>query len=546
MRVASSRSLGNDDTTLDRPPTRGNGDGRGGRHTTTARSRNRIVVTGVAVLVVAGVVIGILNPFASTRAPGIGISYSTTAVVRRSLSSQTQVNATLGYAGSYTVNLPSGTSSQGLSQAQQAVSNDESALATAQAGANAQADALSATAAQQQLGADQQTLASDQAALQSDQSVLQADENKQATDCSGGSAGSACSADQQRVGQDQQKVGQDQQAVSHDQIALAQAQQKQSQDATQIHNEITADQQKLADDQAALASAKEQATIPTAPFSELPHVGQVVSQDQTLYKLGSTPVVLLYGSTPATRNLFLGENGLDVAELNADLRTLGYSSAPDGDTFTDGTATAVSAFEAHVGVAQTGNLPLGQVVFLPTAARVTAVSAILGGMAQPGGAVLTATSTTRQVMIALDATLQASVKVGDPVTITLPNQSMTPGVVTYVGTVATTSSGSGGGGNSTPTIQVDVTPTDPAATGNLDQASVNVAITNATADDALVVPVNALLALANGGYALEVVPPHGRHYLVPVTTGLFDDADGLVQVTGPQLVAGMRVVVPSS
>jgi hypothetical protein len=32
--------------------------------------------------------------------------------------------------------------------------------------------------------------------------------------------------------------------------------------------------------------------------------------------------------------------------------------------------------------------------------------------------------------------------------------------------------------------------------------------------------------------------------LLPVTLGLFDDADGLVQVSGRGLTAGLRVVVP--
>jgi multidrug efflux pump subunit AcrA (membrane-fusion protein) len=81
--------------------------------------------------------------------------------------------------------------------------------------------------------------------------------------------------------------------------------------------------------------------------------------------------------------------------------------------------------------------------------------------------------------------------------------------------------------------------------GHLDQASVQVAITAATVRDALVVPVNALLALASGGFAVEVVGANGKHVLVPVTTGLFDDSDGLVQVTG-NLTPGQRVVVPSS
>jgi hypothetical protein len=60
------------------------------------------------------------------------------------------------------------------------------------------------------------------------------------------------------------------------------------------------------------------------------------------------------------------------------------------------------------------------------------------------------------------------------------------------------------------------------------------------------VPVNALLALASGGYAVEMVDADGTHRLVAVSVGLFDDAEGLVQVSGRGLAAGQRVVVPAS
>ena len=91
-----------------------------------------------------------------------------------------------------------------------------------------------------------------------------------------------------------------------------------------------------------------------------------------------------------------------------------------------------------------------------------------------------------------------------------------------------------------------MTLTDPGATGTLDQAPVQVAITTDAAKDVLVVPVTALVALAGGGYAVEVVDPDGTHRLVAVSLGLFDDAQGLVQVSGSGLAAGQRVVVPSS
>jgi hypothetical protein len=74
---------------------------------------------------------------------------------------------------------------------------------------------------------------------------------------------------------------------------------------------------------------------------------------------------------------------------------------------------------------------------------------------------------------------------------------------------------------------------------------VEVSINTASVPDALCVPVDALLALAGGGYALEVAEG-AAHRLESVTTGLFDDAEGLVQVSGPSVRAGQRVVVPST
>jgi hypothetical protein len=298
-------------------------------------------------------------------------------------------------------------------------------------------------------------------------------------------------------------------------------------------------------------------------FTALPTVGQIVGQGQSLYSANGSPVVLLYGAIPAYRSLSEGMSGADVTQLNADLVALGGASSadldPTSDYFSAATASALEQLQANLGVDQSGALALGQALFLPTAARVTSVSANLGAPAQAGATVLQATSTTRAVIVALDATQQSEVKVGDDVTITLPDNQTTPGVVTSVGTVATSpSSGSNGGSGSsgsgsssgssgsgsTPTIQVDVTPTDPAATGTLDQAPVNVTITTGTVNNALVVPVDALLAQSSGGYAVEVVGAAGIHRLVPVSLGLFDDADGLVQVTSSGLSAGDRVVLP--
>ena len=283
----------------------------------------------------------------------------------------------------------------------------------------------------------------------------------------------------------------------------------------------------------------------------LPSAGQVIRQGQELYGLNGSPVILLYGSIPAYRTLAEGQTasdvtGADVRQLNRDLVALGYASRadldPNSDQFTWATKAGIENLQQHFGLKQSGQLTLGQIVFLPTAARVTDVTATLGG--QAGGPVFKATSTTPRVSVNLDASLQAQVKAGDRVSITLPDGQVTPGVVTSVGTVATTGSGSGSGSSGTATVPVTISPLMPSS-GRIDQASVEVAITAATVRDALVVPVSALLALASGGFAVEVAGQNGRHALVPVTTGLFDDTDGLVQVTG-DLTPGQRVVVPAS
>jgi hypothetical protein len=276
-------------------------------------------------------------------------------------------------------------------------------------------------------------------------------------------------------------------------------------------------------------------------------VGQVISQGQVLYEVNGQPVVLLFGSTPAYRDLSLGESGSDVEQLNEDLVALGdYSTGatvPTWDAFDAATEYGVKKLQGALGVTENGTLALGQVVFLPTAARVTSVTATLGAPIQAGQTVMGATSTTRQVSIALDADQQSEVAVGDRVMITLPNNQSTPGVISSVGTVAAAASSESS--DSAATVTVLVSPTDPAVTGSGDQVPVEVSVTTGAVSGALVVPVDALLALSGGGYGVEVVGTHGVHQLDRVSLGLFDDADGLVQVTGDGITVGQKVVVPA-
>jgi peptidoglycan hydrolase-like protein with peptidoglycan-binding domain len=299
-------------------------------------------------------------------------------------------------------------------------------------------------------------------------------------------------------------------------------------------------------------------------LTSVPTPGTVITNGETLYRVNNTPVVLLYGATPAYRVLVAGMSGPDVAQLNTDLVALGYATSgqlnPKSDYFGSATTAAVRPFQDRVGLPSSGVIGLGAVVFEPTALRVSAISATLGGAVSPGQPTMQATSTSRRVVLDIDASQQASIAVGDKVRITLPNEQTTPGVVASVGAVATCPSSTGQGptsagvctsGGGSPVVAVTVNPTDPKATGSWDQAPVKVRITTGSVADALVVPITALLAQAGGGYAVEVTGEQTANTtatstLAAVTLGLFDDEDGLVQVSGSGLKAGQHVVVPSA
>ena len=252
-----------------------------------------------------------------------------------------------------------------------------------------------------------------------------------------------------------------------------------------------------------------------------------------LYRVNDSPVVLLYGSTPAYRTLSAGATGPDVAELNADLVALGYATraqlSPTSASFGSATTTAVEKLQAALGVTQTGTLTLGQAVFEPTAVRVTSVSAQLGGRAQPGadgaaghldhspgaGGVGRLATDRRGGRGQGDASPCPTTR---PPRVSSPRWGRSPPAHRAPGSGGSGSSSaapgtdtcsSGSSGSSTPTITVDVTPSDPAATGTWDQAPVQVGITTASVPNALVVPVTALLAQSGGGYAVEVVGAGG-------------------------------------
>ena len=307
-------------------------------------------------------------------------------------------------------------------------------------------------------------------------------------------------------------------------------------------------------------------------LSALPAPGTVISRGQALYWLDGQPVRLLYGTQAAWRDLVIGDSdGADVRQLKRNLRALGftdYGSLTVADDFDYATAAAIDQWQHAQGVPETGLLPLGSVAFLPGPVRVTAQRAIPGTPIQPGTAVLDLTSTTLVVNVPLDPSLRQLVHVGDRVQIQLPEGQSTPGTVRQIGADTTAA----GGGQSTPTgtsaggsatgagqaagasssqtgtgapasVPVTISLDRPGDARGLDQVPVQVAITDTVHRHVLAVPIGALLALANGGYAVAV-DQGGIRTLIAVTPGVFDG--NRVEVASSQLQPGMRVEVASS
>jgi multidrug efflux pump subunit AcrA (membrane-fusion protein) len=548
-----------------------------------SRGRVRWVALAIVVVVAAGVVsawrAGVFSPAASSS-PGGSSAVGTAPVVRTTLATTVQDGGSIGYSGSRTITAPApGTSSQATTD-QQAVTTDQQTITTDQQTTSEAQQTLSndEQAGSDTTGTDDQTVAADEANVSTDQSALTTEQAKQAHDCAVTSSAAtgpdttACTTDEQQVSTDQATLTTARQKLAADRLAGRtagdEAQAKVASDQVALQGDqakLASDQAKLASDQATLASLQATAANPGTIYTWLPQVGDVIRQDQRVYSVSGEPVPLLYGAIPAYRAFYAGmSDGGDVGELTHDLIELGYGDGlAQSDHYSQATAAAVRRWQEARGLPATGEILLGEVVFEPGPIRVTTVTPSSGAPVSStgSGTVLTATGLTPVVTVDLDVTQEYLVKPGDAVSVVLPDGTTTVGgQVESVGTVATCPGGSttgtgsadqspcsttGSGTNTTPEVTVTITldATPPQAT--LDQAPVNVNITEYRAANVLAVPVGALLAQQSGAYAVEVVGAGNTRRLVPVTVGLLDDASGLVQVTG-NLTPGEQVVEAGS
>jgi peptidoglycan hydrolase-like protein with peptidoglycan-binding domain len=274
--------------------------------------------------------------------------------------------------------------------------------------------------------------------------------------------------------------------------------------------------------------------------------GNLVRRGQALYWLGGEPVTLMYGALPMWRRLDRSSDGArDIRQLERNLVALGYD--PDGeieidDEWDSATTTAVKRWQKDKGLPRTGVVELAQVAFLPGPRRIGQLRTTPGALVQPGSEIVDTSSTRRVVSVDLDADRQTLVSKGDRVEVELPDGSTVRGRIMSVGSAAESETDPQTGEQTDPTVPLEIQLPPGAKTGELDEAPVDVALQKNRANDALTVPVSALLALAEGGYAVEVVESGGSTRLVRVEPGLY--ADGIVEIRSKRIKKGMKVVVP--
>jgi hypothetical protein len=295
----------------------------------------------------------------------------------------------------------------------------------------------------------------------------------------------------------------------------------------------------------------------------VPAAGTAVGVGAAVFHLDLRPTILLRGAVPAFRDLETGgDPGADVAQLERALVDLGHGAGVTvDDRFTAATAAAVQRWEAALGRPDPdGVVERGDVLFAPGDLRVAEVTAPAGTQVAAGEAVAQVTGTTRVVTLGLTGGEAAALEVGVPVGVRLPDGSEAAGTVAAVATEPASSSGSGAGsgggggsegeggeggeGGGSSVYPATVTLDDPGAAAGVDRGAVEVTVERSRVEDATAVPVTALLARTEGGYALQVVDaaePDGHRY-VPVEVGAV--TLDWAQVTGDDIEAGVEVVVP--
>ena len=266
----------------------------------------------------------------------------------------------------------------------------------------------------------------------------------------------------------------------------------------------------------------------------LPDPGTVIKQGESPWQVdGHAGPAVFYGNLPLWRALRSGvDDGADVAQLEQNLTDLGFGSDLVVDNeFDKKTTAAIKAWQDSRGFKKTGVVNPGDLVIEPGPVRVAEQRADVGDQISPE--IISVTGA--QQLVTLDVALDKVelLAVGASVQVELPDDSRVAGTIATIGRAATVKSE-----GAAATVAASVSLQSPVE--SLDAAPVDVVVTIPKATGALVVPIRALVALAEGGYAVEKVSGSSTQ-LVAVEPGAF--GDGIVAITGTGVAEGDTVVV---
>ncbi|MGH9012973.1 MAG: peptidoglycan-binding protein [Acidimicrobiia bacterium] len=294
------------------------------------------------------------------------------------------------------------------------------------------------------------------------------------------------------------------------------------------------------------SEAEAESSAPSATVTRLVDQGTIVTRGDELYRVNEQPVTFLLGAIPMYRDLAPGDSGPDVKQLEANLAKLGYGGFTADDEYTSSTAVAVRTWQREIGADATGVVPRASVVFMPEHGRVDSLHVTIGDAvhgAAPGTPILDITGTEQVVSLQIDVDDRDLVDVDAEVTVVLPDGTEAVGTVTSLSVVEGEPAEEAEGAApaaADPIVELEVALAKPASREFIG-APVDVIVGVDKRTNVLAVPVNALLALAEGGYGLEVVGDDGTTEIIAVDTGLF--ADGRVEVRGAGITEGKIVGV---
>jgi len=233
-------------------------------------------------------------------------------------------------------------------------------------------------------------------------------------------------------------------------------------------------------------------------------------------------------------------SGIDIQQLEAALASLGYDA--EGTLIVDGvyspeTTQAVLAFQAATGLEQDGILNLGEIIFLPGSVQVTSQLTTKGSWVGVGSVIMGISLSEQVVQFGLPAKNQALLAVGDAVIIELPDNTEVPAAILSVSQVGTQLD------NGQVVFEILIALDDPTVAAGLDEAPVDVIIIIDSVEDVMAIPVSALVALLEGGYAVEVDAGNDTTQYIAVEVGFFS-SNNLIEITSGELQPGDQVILP--